>query len=172
MTVRLTRLGLSDWLLGIASLLLLVDLFGGTWFEYRPAYRAVATMLGQSTSANGWQAFQVIGPLTLVVCVVGVAICFLTVMRRSPALPVVMTTLVAPVSLVVAILVTIRVLLDPPSVHLAQAGGANVIETGAGAYIGLALSVALFAGLYLSLRRDGVAPEDAPASIETLRVSN
>ncbi len=47
-----------------------------------------------------------------------------------------------------------------------------MIETGAGAYIGLGLSVAVFAGLYLSLRRDAVAPEDAPASIETLRVAS
>ncbi len=122
MTVRLTRLGLGDWLVGIASLLLLIDLFGATWFEYRPAYQAVVTLLGQRTSANGWQAFEVIGPLVVVVCVLGVAICFLTATRRSPAVPVVMATLLAPVSFVLAILVAIRVLLDQPSVHLAPAG--------------------------------------------------
>lgn len=170
MTVRSTRLALGEWLLGISSLLLLVDLFGGTWFEYRPQYHAVATMLGQRTSANGWQAFELIGPLALIVCVLGVAICVLTATRRSPAVPVVMATLLAPVSFVLAILVAIRVLLDPPSVHLAQAGGANVIETGVGAYLGLVFCVAIFAGIYLSLRRDGLAPEDSPAAIETLRV--
>lgn len=170
MTVRSTRLALGEWLLGISSLLLLVDLFGATWFEYRPQYHAVATMLGQRTSANGWQAFELIGPLALIVCVLGVAICVLTATRRSPAVPVVMATLLAPVSFVLAILVAIRVLLDQPSVHLAQAGGANVIETRAGAYLGLVFCVAIFAGIYLALRRDGLAPEDSPVAIETLRV--
>lgn len=170
MTVRWARLGLGEWLVGVGSLLLLVDLFGLTWFEYRPAYHAVATMLGQRTGANGWQAFEVIGPLALVVCLAGVAIWILTATRRSPAVPVVLTTLLAPLAFVLALLVAIRVLLDQPSVHLAQANGADVIETRAGAYIGVALSVAVFAGLYLSLRHEGVAPEDAPASIETLRV--
>lgn len=172
MTVRSTRLATGEWLLGAGSLLLLVDLFGATWFAYRPQYRAVAAMLAQRSSANGWQAFEVIGPLALVVCVLGLAICVLTAVRRSPAVPVVLTTLLAPVSLALAIAVAIRVLLDAPSVHLAQAGGANVIETDAGAYVGLALCVVIFAGLYLSLRRDAVAPEDSPQMIETLRVSN
>ncbi len=170
MTARWTRLTTGEWLLGLGSVLLLIDLFAVTWFAYRPAYHAVATMLGQRTSASGWQAFEVIGPLALVVCLVGVAIFLMTATRHSPAVPVVLTTLLAPVSFVLAILVAIRVLLDQPSVHLAQAGGANVIETRAGAYLGLALAIAIFAGVYLSLRRDGVAEEDAPARIETLRV--
>ena len=53
--------------------LLLIDLFGRSWFAYRPAVRAVAAMLGQSTSASGWNTFTVLGPLTLVVCVAGIA---------------------------------------------------------------------------------------------------
>src|SRR5579863_2684320 len=149
MTVRSTRLRLGERLLGLASVLLLVDLFGATWFGYRAQYRAVATMLGQLPNANGWQTFDVIGPLAVVVCVLGIAICVLTATRRSPAVPIVLTTLLAPVSLVLAVLVAIRVLLDQPSVHLAQAGGANVIEAHVGAYVGLLLSVAVFAGLYL-----------------------
>lgn len=170
MIVRPTRLGFGEWLLGVSSVLLVADLFGVSWFAYRPQYHAVATMLGQRSSASGWQTFEVIGPLSLVVCVLGILVCLLTATRRSPALPVVITTLLAPVSLVLAILVAIRVLLDQPRVHLAQAGGANVIETRPGAYIGLVLSVALFAGVYLTLRRDAVAPEDSPAVTETLRV--
>ena len=74
-----------------------------------------------------------------------------------------------PVSFVLVVVVAIRVLLDRPTVHLVQAGGANVIEARPGAYIGLVLSVVVFAGLYLSLRRDGVASDDSPAAIETLR---
>jgi hypothetical protein len=168
MSVRTTRLTFAEWLLGAGSVLLLVDLFGVSWFAYAPRFHALATMLGQSSSANGWNTFTVIGPLTLVVCAAGIAVWWLTATRPSPALPVVITTLLLPVSFVLAVLVAIKVLLDGPSVHLVQAGGANVIEARPGAYIGLFLSVVVFAGVYLSLRRDTVAGEDSPAVIETL----
>jgi hypothetical protein len=168
MSLRTTRLTLAEWLLGAGSVLLLVDLFGVSWFAYEPRFHALATMLGQSSSANGWNTFTVLGPLTVIVCVAGLAASWLTAARRSPALPVVIVTLLLPVSFVLAVLVAIRVLLDGPSVHLAQAGGANVIETRPGAYIGLALSVVVFTGTYLSLRRDSVDDEDSPALIETV----
>jgi len=171
MTVKTTRLGLGEWLLGAASVLLLVDLFAVTWFEYSPQYHATAVMLGQRVSANGWQTFEVIGPLTVFICLVGIAIWMLTSTRRSPAVPVVLTTLLIPVSFVLLVLVAIRVLIDRPTVHLAQAGGANVIETRPGAYIGLALVLIIFCGLYLALRREGVAAGDSQQFIETLRVS-
>jgi hypothetical protein len=170
MTFKSTRLGLGEQLLGIGCVLLVVDLFAVPWFAYQPQYRATAVMLDLSVSASGWQTFEVIGPLALFVCVVGLAICVLTAARRSPAVPVVLTTLLLPISFVLAVLVAIRVLLDRPAVHLAQAGGANVIQPRAGAYVGLALTLVIFAGLYLSLRREGVASEDSPATIETVRV--
>jgi hypothetical protein len=100
--------------------------------------------------------------------VAGIAICWLVATRRSPALPVVLTTLLVPVSLALAVLLAIRVILDQPSVHLLQAGGANVLEARPGAYAGLVLSLVVAAGAYLSLRREGVAPEDSPAVIQTL----
>jgi prepilin signal peptidase PulO-like enzyme (type II secretory pathway) len=170
MTVRSARLGLGEWLAGIGSAVLLVDLFAAAWFEYRPQYHALAAMLNQRSSANGWQTFEVIGPLALIVALLGIVICLLTATRRSPALPVVLTTLLAPVSLILAVVVAVRVLLDQPTVRLAQASGGNVIEARAGAYVGLVSTVAIFAGLYLSLRRDSVAAEDAPAALETLRI--
>lgn len=172
MRLRTTRLTPPEWLLGVGSLLLVIDLFGIGWFGYGARFRALAVMLGQSTSANGWNSFTVLGPLTLVVCLAGLAAAYLTAVRRSPALPVVITTLLLPVSFVQVVWVAIRVLLDGPSVHLVQAGGANVIETLSGAYLGLALSIVVFAGVYLSLRRDGVAAEDSPARIETLGVED
>jgi hypothetical protein len=92
--------------------------------------------------------------------------------RRSPALPVVLTTLILPVALALAVLVAVRVLVAQPSVHLAQAGGASVIEAQPGSYVGLALTVAVFIGGYLALRREGVAREDSPTSIETVRVGD
>jgi hypothetical protein len=172
MGLRTTRLTVAEWLLGAGSVLLLVDLFGLSWFAYSSRFHALAVMLGQSSSANGWNTFTVVGPLTLVVCVAGIAAAWLTAARPSPAIPVVIITLLLPVSFVQAVWVAIRVLLDGPSVHLVQAGGANVVSAQAGAYLGLALSVVVFAGVYLSMRRDGVAADDSPARIETLGVED
>jgi hypothetical protein len=152
--------------------LLLADLFGANWFAYGPRYHTIAAMLGQRASANGWQSFDVIGPLVLVACAAGLAVAYLTASRRSPALPAVITTLLTPVSLALALLVAIRVLLDRPAVHLVQAGGANVIDVRAGAYIGLVLSIAIFIGSYLALRRDRVSDDDAQPVLETLRVED
>lgn len=172
MRPRTTRLTLAEWLLGLGSLLLLLDLFGLGWFGYSSRFRALAVMLGQSPSANGWNSFTVVGPLTLVVCLAGLAGAYLAAARRSPAVPVVITTLLLPISFVQALWVAVRVLLDGPSVHLVQAGGTNVIETLPGAYLGLALSIVVFAGVYLSLRRDAVAAEDSPARIEMLGIED
>lgn len=171
MSVRTTRLSVGEWLLGISSVLLFVDLFAATWFEYRPLQsHAPIGRLGEHLGASGWRAFDVIGPLALVVCAAGIAICWLAATRRSPAVPVVSATLLAPVSFVMAILIAIRVLLDRPSVHLLHGGGANAVEAKPGAYVGLALSLAIFSGVYLVLRRDGVAPDDSPGVTETLSV--
>jgi hypothetical protein len=172
MRLRTSRLGAGEWLLGLGSTLLLIDLFGVSWFAYRPQFRAFAVMVGQATSASGWDTFDVLGPLTVIVCVAGIATSWLAAARTSPALPVVIATLLLPVSFVLAVLVAIRVLLDGPSVHLIQAGGANVIEARPGAYVGLALSIAVFVGAYLSTRRDEVAAEDSPAALETLSVED
>lgn len=172
MSLRTTRLTRAEWMLGLGSLLLLVDLFGVTWFAYDDRYHAFAAMFGQSVGANGWNTFTVIGPLTVIVCLAGIATAWLTAARSSPALPVVLATLLLPVSFVQAVLVAVRVLVDKPSVHLAQAGGANVIVARPGAYIGLALSIVTFAGVYLSLRRDGVPADDAPRKIERLPVED
>jgi hypothetical protein len=168
----MTRLTYAEWTFGASSLLLLVDLFGMRWFAYGSRYHTFATMLGQGASADGWNTFTVLGPLTVIVCLAALVIVWLSATRSSPALPVTITTLLLPISFVQTILVAIRVLLDRPSVRLAQAGGANVIGARPGAYIGLGLSVLVFAGVYLSLRRDGVAAEDAPSEIERLSVED
>lgn len=172
MNLRTRRLTHAEWLLGLSSLLLLIDLFGLSWFAYQPRVHAIMAALGQSVSANGWNTFTVVGPLTLIVGLAGLAIWFLTAARPSPALPVVMTTLLLPVSAAQAVLVAVRVLVDPPSVRLAQVNGADAIEARPGAYIGLALSILVFTGVYLALRRDSVPEEDSPAWIESLSVED
>ena len=98
MSFRAARLGVAEWLIGVGSVALLVDLFAVTWFAYRPQYHVTAMMLGQTVSANGWQTSRSIGPLALVVSRGwdrGVAGCRRRDARRR--LPVVVTTLLAAV---------------------------------------------------------------------------
>ena len=172
MSLRTTRVTHAEWLLGIGAALLVIDLFGVSWFAYDSRLHAFAAMLGQGVSADGWNTFDLLGPLTLIVCLAGIAIFSLTAVRPSPALPVVIATLLLPVSFTQTVLVAIRVLVDPPSVHLAQIGGADAIQARPGAYIGVALSLLIFGGVYLSLRRDSVPDEDAPPAIEQVSLQD
>ncbi len=168
MSFNIRRTTVGDRLAAIASVLLVIDLFARPWFAYKPQFHTTAAMLGQRVSANGWQSFEAVGPLTLVVCAVAIAIPCLGATRRSPALPVVLTTLLLPVSLALVILLAIRTLLDTPSVHLLQAGGANALHTEAGAYVALGLSVAILVGLHAAVRHEGTAETDSPTPVETV----
>ena len=161
-----TRLGAADWLTGVGAAALLIDLFAVPWFAYKPEYQGIAIVLARHVSLNGWQAFTLIGPLTLLVSVAGAAVFWLQGTRRSPALPATATTLLVPVALLLLVVLAVRVLFDQPNVPL-RAGG-NALEARPGVYLALGLSIVICAGLYLSLRRDGIAAEDGPTEIETL----
>lgn len=176
--VRLDRLGLGDWIDGAASLALLVVLFAVPWYGYRASFAPIlAHGSGPMTAAfgmyraTGWETFGVLGPLAVVVAALGVAIWLSSVTRRSPVVPVALTVLQAPLAGVLAIALAVRVLIDSPQVLLAGPRGGNALQALPGAYVGLVLAVAILAGSYLSLRRDGVATGDAPTEIETLDLS-
>ncbi len=165
--IRLTRLGVGEWILGFGSVLLLADLFGLSWFRARAGLHATALITGGYVRADGWQSLGATGPLALIVCLAGIAVWWLAATRRSPAMPVAITILLTPVALILAALTAIRVFLAQPTVRLLRAAGASgAVQLRPGAYLGVALSLAVFAGAYLALRRDNVAPEDAPAEVE------
>jgi hypothetical protein len=177
---RADRLGLGDWLIGVASLALIVDVFALPWFGYAHGIESasfgsqhVSVRLIGSTHINGWEAFGILGPLTVFVCLLGIAIWCLQAVRPSPALPVVSTIAAAPLAAWLLIGLAISVLLDPPGVvGLPAFLVAKVpLHTYAGAYIGVFLSLVIAVGIYVSLRRDGVAVGDSPAGIETLDVA-
>ncbi len=144
MSFKAARFGRGDWLLFGCSIGLLVDLFAVSWFADR----------------SGWQALRVLGPLTALVCLVGVVSWWLQGTRRSPALPAVLLTLLLPVALLVFGLLAVRVLLDTPGDSSARAG----------AYVALALSLGLVVGVYGSLRREGVAEADSAEVVQAISV--
>jgi hypothetical protein len=169
-SLRLSRLRTGEWLAAAAGVLMAADSFATTWFQARPRHHSAATALSGQLSLNGWQASLPAGVLALILCAGALVIWLTTATLRSPALPVVMNTLLLPLALALVVLVSIRVLLVPPSLHGGAASLASTLSARPGAWAGLALSLALYAGLYVALRREGVAPADAPTEVATVKL--
>jgi len=164
--VRLSRLQVTDWLLGVSAVALIVVLFAAPWYEVKPQFRDSLLAVGERVSASGWQTFTWVGPLCLIVGLAGIAYAWLQATRRSPALPVVVVTLLTPPALLLVLALLVRVFIAVPTLSLSS--GANALQPASGAYVGFGLSLLIAVCAWLSLRREGVAREDAPSVIETV----
>jgi hypothetical protein len=164
------RLRTGEWLVGGGSLLLLIDLFVLPWYGLTNVFSPTASSLGQQTSATGWQGLLILGPGALIVGIVGLVLWWLQGSQRAPALPVVCTLLELPLSVLLVICLLLRVVFVHPAVLIPGAPGVNPIESLYGGYLGLALSIVIAVGAYMSLRRDGIAVADAPERVEILRL--
>lgn len=189
MRFRISRLTSGEWLLGIASAALIVDLFAvpwfhiiGGWWSYPPLsvvhyyphlhsrvipHSPGPVILHVGTQANGWQSFSVLSPFALIVAALGALIWWLAATQRAPALPASLAAIELGLSLLLVVWLLVRVFLDVPGIG---PDGAAVGRQ-AGAYIAVVLALAMMAGAYRSLRREGVADADAVMFVETLRVS-
>lgn len=171
---RLARLRRGEWVVGGASVALLVGLLDSTWFRVTVAGAESVAWIDRS----GWQSLAILGPLALVVGILGVAVWWLQATCRAPALPVCATVLTMLLSFVLVIGLLIRVLLHHPdpganAVRLLAtlAHGHVVVDARFGAYAGLLMAVLVLAGCYRSLREDGIAPGDAPLEIEIVQLA-
>jgi hypothetical protein len=168
MSFRLARVRSPEWALGVVSVALLVVLFGLRWYGYRDDVAPGLRGLDDQVGANGWESLTVLGPLTAVVAVLGLAIWVAQATRGAPALPVALVVVELALALILVVGLIVRVLIDPPSVTLPGSGAGNAIEPELGAYLGLALAILAALAAYASLRLDGVAEADGPQWIETL----
>ncbi|MGC9221732.1 MAG: hypothetical protein ACP5H2_10345 [Solirubrobacteraceae bacterium] len=135
MSFKAARLGVADRVVGLVSVALLVD-------AVLPARRPLG----------------VLAAFAGLLAALGILIVVLETVRRSPGVPLVMITLLQPVSVLITAAVVARVITAPP------AGTAHAV----GAYAAIALCAATVAGLYGSLRREGVRAEDTPVNIELI----
>jgi hypothetical protein len=158
------RLRGGEWIIGVASLALLVCLFALPWYGLTHVFSPTAATLGLQTDANGWNSLEVLRWLILLLGAGGIAVWWLQATRQAPSLPVAATALESVLGAAVLIALLVRVVIDPP-------GSSSFIEPKSGAIAGLVLSAVLLIGGYLSLREDGIDPQDAPASIELLRLA-
>jgi hypothetical protein len=120
---------------------------------------------GLPRAVNGWGGLTTLRWLMFLCAVGGIALFVLQGVRRTPAIPVSLSVVLTVVSLVTALALAYRVLINPP-------GPNSLIDGKAGAYVGLLSTVVLLFGAYRSLRREGVAEGDAPREIETIRLGN
>jgi hypothetical protein len=162
--LRLARVRGGEWIMGLAGLGLVVVLFALPWYGFDGVYSSTAATLGIRTQYTGLQSLHVLGPLALLVGVGGLSAWLLQGTRGAPAAPVCATALTIALAIPVLIGLAVRVLIAYPE-H------STYIEAKSGAYCGLALVAAIVVGAYVSLRRDGIHPADAPQRIETLRIA-
>ena len=156
MDVRPSRLRAGEWIAALGTLLLIVSTFALTWFEPQHATGSAAASL------NGWDGLTHVRWLVLLTIIVALALVWLQVSRRAPALPVTFSLFVMLLGGVTVLALLFRVIVDPP-------GGMSV---SAGGYVGLVAAVAITYGGYKSIRTEGIAEYDAPAQIETVALGS
>lgn len=165
----LSRLRSGEWIVGAASLALLVVVFATPWFA--AGHPAGSLQPAQHVQDNGWQSLSILGPFSVIVGLLGLAVWWLQAACRAPAMPVSATVFETMFSFLLVIGLAIRILLAHPAVHAAGASGAAT-HVRYGAWTGLALVAVVLAGGYRSLRTDGIAPADGPREIETVQLAS
>jgi len=139
------RLRRGELLAGTGAVLLLVFLLAGKWFGHG------------RRSRTGWEAVTNLRWLLAVTIAAALALALTQVARRSPAIPVTLSLIVAVLGLLSVLALIYRVLISPPA------------HEQAGAILGLLSAIGLAYGGYLSLREEGISRRDAPSEIPVVR---
>jgi hypothetical protein len=139
------RLRRGELLAGTGAVLLLVFLLAGKWYGHGGGAR------------TGWEGLISLRWLLVVTIAAALALVAAQVTRRSPAIPVTLSLVVAVLGLITVLALIYRVLINPPA------------HEQAGAYLGLLSAIGLAYGGYLSLREEGIARRDAPSEIPVVR---
>jgi hypothetical protein len=157
------RLRFSGWLIGIASLVLLVSLFALKWYGVRSQLAGTAAALQlPGLSRDGWNSSTITRYFVLATALLGLAAWFFQASRRAPALPVTLTAMLNPLGLITSLLVFHRVVISRP-------GANDLVSLRAGGIIGLISVITVTVAAYRWLREDGIREIDGPQEIETFR---
>jgi len=127
------------------TLLMLVALFGVTWY-------------GGATARTGWQGTTHVRWLLVVAAAFGLAITATQAACRDPALPASLDVLSVVVALIAVLWLIYRVIISAAP------------HQRAGAWLELLGSVLLLAGSFLALRQEGILERDGPGEIELVQL--
>jgi hypothetical protein len=141
------RLRRGELLAGTGAVLLLVFMLAGKWYGHGGGAR------------TGWEALTSLRWLLVITIAAALSLVAAQVTRRSPAIPVTLSLVVAVLGPITALALIYRVLINPPA------------HEQAGAFLGLLSAIGLAYGGYLSLREEGIARRDAPTEIPVVRPS-
>jgi hypothetical protein len=164
------RLGVGEWITGVASLALLVDVFL-PWYRERTVLVAAGSELRIHSSYTATQSYHLLGPFTLLCALFGVIIWGVVGTVRAPAWAQCLTVIATFLDLVLVIALLIRVVFVQWSLTAPGAPGTDTVRLGVPAVLGLFLAVFMLGGNWLALRADGIAAADAPQRVETLRLN-
>ena len=106
-------------------------------------------------AASAWEAFSVTDVLLALVALLAIALAALNVSGRGPGMPVGIAVVTVTLAFVAVLLLLYRILNQP--------GPNDLVEVRAGAWLGLAVLVALFAGAWWSMSDSRPRPADPPA---------
>ncbi len=140
MSVDLSRLRRGEWTVGAGSVVLLASMLALPWY-------------GGAQTVTGWDALTHFRWLAVVTLVASAALLFLQSTRRAPAIPVTLSLFVSMLGAACAAWLLYRVAIDP------------VAGRKAGGWVGLAGAIAIAYGGFCATRREGLAPQDAPAVV-------
>jgi peptidoglycan/LPS O-acetylase OafA/YrhL len=144
MSFDLSRLGRGEWIVGAGSVVLLASMLVLPWYQVG------------SHAVTGWNALITFRWFAVATLVLAGAMLFFQATRRAPAIGLSLSVFVAFFAAVTAAWLILRVGIDPPT-------GRKI-----GGWVGLAGALAIMCGGVSALRREGLPPRDAPASIPTI----
>ncbi len=153
-----SRLRSGELLVGASALVLLASMFVLDWYGLTGAFSPTAQRLGLPVAVNAWDGLTIMRWLLLATVGCALALVYFQASRRAPALPVTLSAVVTVLSVITALALVYRVLINQP-------GPGDVVQARAGAYVGLAGALALVYGAWRSLRQEGIAERDGPGVI-------
>ena len=159
-----SRLRKGEWIVGAGGIVLLASMFFLKWYGLTGAGTPQAEHLGFPTSVNGWHGLTTLRWFMLVTIILSLALVYLQATRRSPAVPVSLSVIVLVIALITLFALIYRVLINEP-------GPDSLIDQKTGAFVGLAATLAIGWGGFLSLREEGVREADGPGEIDIISLS-
>ncbi len=148
--MRLWRLRPAEWIVALSAVALVLLLVLAKWYG------------SAGSSVTGWHALTITRWLVLVTAAVALALAYFQAARRAPAVPVSLSVVLTPLSLLTFIVLLVRVAIVAPAPGHPRAG----------AFVGLASSAVLMVGAYLSMRTEGIDQRDGPREIELVTLGS
>jgi hypothetical protein len=183
--MRLERLGVGEWIVGISGALLLVSLFlpwwgiEGTWIDLGPGgpVEGLDRGTGTITTWSAWQVLSVADVLLFLLGALAIAVWVIVARAPAPGLGLTAEALTTLLAIVMTIVVIVQVAGTPGRLEVAPPIPDPTLRYGA--WLGLAATFGILFGLLVAMRDERLSepgaltdqtglPVSAPVAVETL----